>query len=232
MTRLKLVLVFVGGVMCWLGFNELTVGEGASPEPQPVELAELEAGAVPDNTHLEVGPHWRMYQELVFSYETKRGASEDDVTDSTVVDYAYFPALSPSHPYFQSLGNLLTLYGDFDAIPEEQLPEVKQIALLVKTKQHKTVGSLPDASWAQAESVRGLVINRIHELTDDERSLIEQSFPDLSLESVLVLEEGRAPASAAKVYGLMGGGAGVSLAGIGWLLVGFRRRDEDAVASE
>ena len=38
MTRLKLVLIFVGGVMCWLGFNEFTVGEGASPEPQPVEL--------------------------------------------------------------------------------------------------------------------------------------------------------------------------------------------------
>lgn len=225
MTRLKFVLVFVGGVICWLGFSEFRVGEGASPEPQVVELADLESGAVPDNTHLQIGPHWRMYHELVFRYEAKRGADEDDVSDATKVDYAYYPVLSEAHPYFLALGNMLELYGSYEDIPEERLPEVDQFAMLVKTKQHKTVGALPEGVWTEGEPIGGLVVNRIHDLKEDERNLIAQSFPGVSLDSLLVLEEGRRPASAAKVFGMMGGGAGVGLAGIGWLLVGLRGRD-------
>lgn len=53
------------------------MSEGASPQPQPVELAEIEAGRVPDNTHLEIGPHWIMGHELVFRY-TNEGEFEED----------------------------------------------------------------------------------------------------------------------------------------------------------
>ena len=75
--QIKLVMIFLGGVLAWVGFNEFRMSEGASAEPQPVELAEIEAGLIPDNTHLEIAPHWRMYQELVFRYEVEVWEDEE-----------------------------------------------------------------------------------------------------------------------------------------------------------
>ena len=92
--RLNLALIGLGALLGWVGYDEVKVSEEASPQAQQVELAALEAGQIPDNTHLEIGPHWRMYQELVFRYELDRGQTEEDLADGTKVDYSYFPILS------------------------------------------------------------------------------------------------------------------------------------------
>ena len=222
--QIKLAMIFVGGILAWVGYNEFRVSDGASADPQPVELAEIEAGLVPDNTHLEIAPHWRMYQGLVFRYEVEVWENQDDVTDDTKIQYSYYPVLSGSHPQMRQIANLKRLYNGLGEVPEDVLPTPDDFALLVKTTRYKTVASLPEATWAEGESVRGLIVNRIYELKDDELELIRQSFPGVSLDRLLVLEEGRTPATARKAFAMMGGGAGVGLLGIGWLFV--RSRDE------
>lgn len=222
--QIKLVMIFLGAVLTWVGYNEFRVGEGASGEPQPVDLAEIEAGLIPDNTHLEIAPHWRMYQAIVFRYEVELWEDENDVTEETKLRYAYYPVLSTSHPQMRQLANLKKLYGDLDQVPEAMRPTLDDFAVLVKTTRYKTVGSLPEDSWVEGGPMRGLIINRIYELKDDEVELIRQSFPSVALERLLVFEEGRAPSDARKAFAMMGGGAGVGLMGIGWLFI--RRRDE------
>ncbi|MDJ0848593.1 MAG: hypothetical protein QNK04_09465 [Myxococcota bacterium] len=143
------------------------------------------------------------------------------------IRYAYDPVLSGSHPQMGQLANLERLYGGLDQVPEDMLPRPDDFALLVKTFRHKSVGSLPDANWAEGTPVRGLVVNRIYELKDDEEELIRQSFPGVSLERLLVLEEGRTPASERKAFAMMGGGALLAVVGLGWLCI---RRWDDALA--
>jgi hypothetical protein len=225
--RLNLALIGLGALLGWVGYDEFKVSEEASPQAQQVELAALEAGQIPDNTHLEIGPHWRMYQELVFRYELDRGQTEEDLTDGTKVDYSYFPILSHTHPLMRQLANLEQLYGSLDEVPEEQLPAVEGFAVLVKTHTYKRVSDLPPIRWAEGEPVRGLVVNRIQELESDEVELIRQSFPKVAIANLLILEHGRKPASAKKAFGMMGGGAGLGLSGIGLFAVALRggRRD-------
>lgn len=219
--KLNLALIVVGGVFVWLGYNEYRLSDGATGTAQPIELAEIEAGRIPENAHLEVGPHWRMYQELLFRYQQKWGS--DEVTAETPIEYSYYPILSTSHPFFAELEKSRQAYGGVEQIAEEALPTVETFSMLVKTKQFKTVGDLPD-SWAEGEPIQGLVVNRIYKLKKDEAELLTQSFPGIDLANILVLEEGRSPTSSAQVWGFMGGGAACSAGALVWLLWGIRRK--------
>ncbi|MDJ0785733.1 MAG: hypothetical protein QNK05_02925 [Myxococcota bacterium] len=222
MFRLKLVMVFLGGIVAFLGFQERTLSEGATQEPLAVTLEDLESGQVPTNPHLEVGEHWRTNAEIVFRYEQPAGEPEGQPSPKAKVDYAYYPIFSDSLPGVNNLANLTKLYGGADKIPESQLPEVGDFAVIVKTKRFKTVAQIPTPGWERLPPVRGLVINRIESLRSDEAALVQQGFPAVDLTKVLILEEGREPASATRAMSMMGGGAGLSLLGVGSLFV--RRR--------
>jgi hypothetical protein len=225
--RLEIALIVIGAGIAYLGHQEIQVSDGASERPQQVKLEELEAGQVPDNTHLEIAPHWRMDRELVFRYETKKGETGDP-PPTAKVKYAYYPIVSDSHPYIRKMRNLETLYGSVEAIPAEQLPAVDDFAVLVKTRRYRTVGALPEPAWSEGEAVRGLVVNRINELRPDERELLAESFPKLSFGRIVILEEGRQPASAAYAFGLLAGGAGLGLAGLGLMVLGRRKPTGEA----
>lgn len=93
----------------------------------------------------------------------------------------------------------------------------------MKSKRYSNTSELPEG-FDEAESVQGLVINKISNLKDEELDLLRQSFPSLNPEKILVLEEGRKPAGAAKKFGMIGGGGLLSLVGLGWLVVGFRKK--------
>ncbi len=218
MIQLKALLFGLGAALLFVGFDEFEVGQGATQEPQPVELAEIEAGRVPDNTHLQIDAHWIMGHELVFQY-----TDDGEVTDATKIDHSYYPALSPQHPFFLKVAELAEAHGGLEQIPDEVFPEVERFSLLVKTERYESVGELPDAAWDVAEPVSGLLVNRIRKLGKDERELLAQSFPGLDLGRVLILEEGRKPASAGWAFGLMGGGAALVLTGCVWVLGGMRR---------
>ncbi len=200
--KLKLALIFAGSVLAWLGYNEFQLSNHATKTPQRVELAEIEAERIPDNPHLEIGTHWRMYQALLFRYEQKKGS--DGVTDATPIDYPYYPILSTTHPFFSEPAEAATVRG-IDRVAYEQGGGVETFSVLVKTRQFKTVGSLPE-EWAKGEPIRGLVVNRIYNLKKDESELLARSFPGIDLDKVLVLYEGRTPTSRTMVFALLGGG--------------------------
>ncbi len=107
--KLKLALIFAGSVLAWLGYNEFQLSNHATKTPQRVELPEIEAERIPDNPHLEIGTHWRMYQALLFRYEQKKGS--DGVTDATPIDYAYYPILSTTYPFFGEPAEAATVRG-------------------------------------------------------------------------------------------------------------------------
>ncbi len=227
MNRLLLVIAGIGVLIAWDGTKELRLSKGATVEPLAISLSEIEAGNVPDNPHLAVGEHWSMNHELVFSYSTKRTETEGDPGPAQRLDVSYYPIVATDNEYFRVLGDLLQLYGDFDSIPEERLPQLETFHAIVRTDRFATVGDLPEPGWDVSPGVTGMVANRVRSLSTDEVALIRQSFPAVDLERVLIIEEGRKPSSATKSYGMIGGGALVAIAPLAGLAMRARRRGDD-----
>lgn len=221
MGRIKVLLLIGGGFLAFFGYQEFKLGNDASQTPVAVDLAKLEAGEPLPNVHVQVGEHICIYTASVYRYNTS--SSDEEATASSKVQFAYFPIISQAHPWFAEARAATARYGgDVDAVPEKEWPEIKQFAVLVKTSSRfPTVGSIPD-EWGEGEAVSGLVINRVKKLSGEERDMIQQSFPQLDLEKVLILEEGRRPKSAVASLGMAGGGVLLAMAGLVWLVAGAR----------
>ena len=224
LTRIKLVLLFGGGVLSFLGFQEYQLSRGTSVEPEKVELAELESSGIPENPHLELGPHWAIYAASVYEYRQGRfETGEPD--DSAKVTHTYYPVISDEHPFIQAIAALEERYGNLAEAPEAEFPELEGgIAVLVKTQAFKTIGAIPDG-FDRADGVRGMVINRIDGLDAEERKLVAESFPNLDFDKLAILEQDRSPAAAGTSLSMMGGGVLLSLLGLGWMAQGFLKRD-------
>jgi hypothetical protein len=218
MRFLSLILLGAGAVAIIYGYQERSVSEGATAEPLQIELAAIENGEVPENPHLEIGPHWRLYHELVFNYEDK-GGDPNALPDNTKINFTYFPVISFEHPHVREVDQLEKLYGSLEEIPDDRYPRLRNFAMLVKTRSYSRYGDLPDGQWYPAEGQTGMVINKISSIGRDERALIQESFPELDLGTVLILQAGRTPSSEMAAMGWMGGGGVAIIVGIGLFFV-------------
>ena len=146
--------------------------------------------------------------------------------DTTKVTKTYYPIISETHPFLMKLAVLAEQFGGEEKIPDELWPAFDQFTVLVKTDRFKTIGSIPD-NWGDDANIEGLVINRIEGLSGEEANLLRQSFPQLDMDKVLILEEGRKPSPVTTSLGMMGGG--VLLSGLGvFLLVGLPRKKAES----
>ncbi len=139
-----------------------------------------------------MGKHLALYSASVFEYELERDETESAfVPAGTPINFCLYPVISKNHPYHAELAEWRKRMGAGERADE---PEIREIAVLVKTERYATVGGIPDeAAWEN--SIQGLVINRIRSLQSDERRLILDSLPGVDLTRVLILEDGRTPTS-------------------------------------
>ncbi len=203
MWRIFLALLVIGGIVGFIGFQELQLANAADPEPAEVELKELEAspGADLENAHLKIGPHLAAWGNCVYEYEGNEG---DQVTASTKLNHVYVPLASP-----ESLANLATTN------------KMGTVAVLVKDKSIKTFGELPKEATSE-ESVQGLVINKIGKLGGEEENLVKQTVAalqgikpeEVDTDKIYILEKGRKPQPATNAYLMLGGGGVLILLGL------------------
>ena len=210
MLRIKLAAVFGGLVLAYFGIQEFRVSHGGSSEPTSTELATIEKGSAPANNHVEIGPHYAIYGGSVYQY-TQGKYDHSAPGSSTKVSYCYYPIISGEHPFIQAVMN------------EEEDPQFGDIAVIVKTHRFKTIGQIPE-EIVEESSVKGLVVNRIESLDKEERKLLHENFPQVDFEKVLIVEDGRRPASLLKSAGMVGGGALISLIGVALFFLGFGNR--------
>jgi hypothetical protein len=213
--RLALILAIGGGVLVFIGGQEWLVSRGAGSEAAAVALADLENGTNPPHNFLRVGEHVAIYPACVYSYKTSKYAAQKDATPDSALNYCYYPILSPSHAFFKELEQAAAKHGGIDQIPDDQFPEINDIRVLVKTQQFKQLRNIP-TSIAHRDAIEGVVINQISSLGSEETKLLKQSFSRLDTAKVLILEEGRKPASLLKSLGMVLGG--LALIGVGLVL--------------
>jgi hypothetical protein len=211
-------MAVLGGMLAFFGVQEWRVSTGTTEEPIAVDLAEVESGQQPANAHWNLGEHVAVYTGGVYEVSQSKYDTGQPGPDAKV-NYYYYPVMSVQHPFMQQLKSLAEKYGSTEAIPEEEAPPLNDFAVLVKTKQFKTLGAIPD-SWDVVPNLEGLVINQISSLSGEEVQLFQESFPGLNTDKLLLLEADRHPASTAKSVGMISGGSIVALAGVAWMFAG------------
>jgi hypothetical protein len=217
--RLKLALIVIGGVLVFIGGREWFVSRGATAEPAAVDLAALERGETPGNNHMRIGRHVALYPEAIFKSEVPE-SQVGPPGPGAKVNYCYYPIISHEHPFIQAVAKLVANEGGPENVADRPaLPGINNFAVLVKTKRFKTVGAIPDDPGNET-AVQGLAINRIESLEDEAEKLIKQSFPTVDLEKVIILEDGRKPASFAGSWGMMLGGLALAALGVGLFFAG------------
>ena len=218
MFRLKIAAIVGGAMLAFFGIQEYLVSMGTSVEPVDVNLANIEDGLAGENKHLRIGEHTAVYGGCVYQYRMGKYESGDP-KPSTPVKYTYYPIISDQHAFYDRLGELADQYGSLDNIPDSEWPTIDDFSVLVKTHRFKTIASIPEGFGAE-DTVQGLVINMIGGLDSEEKGLLRETFPTADLDKVLIVEDGRKPASLGKSLGMTAGGGILALLGVGGFILG------------
>jgi hypothetical protein len=206
--RVALLLLVISAVVFYLGYQEYSVSKGATEQPEDVDLAKLEAGEKPAQNHIRIGKHLRLYDELIYVYSSRdKNKSDPSLTD------CFYPIISPAHPDLVKL-----LANDGKDVKDDPAP-IKNFAVLVKTNQFHRLADVPRKDPVQ-DSLQGMVVNDIKELSAQETKLIKESFPTMDTSKIIILEQGRTPTSHLQSFGMMGGAALVALVVIGLFFLG------------
>ncbi len=241
MNRVKIAMVVIGFVLIFFGYQEFRVSSNSTSEAEKIELSSLEQSDKPKNNHLEIGRHIKFFPGLIYQYSTYSSSDQEidkELPAHTSIDYSYYPIISETHPASEGVKAYKELHEmhmegklnddfdseaiqkilseskvDFDKLMKEG-PVIKDFKVLVKTNNYYTVGNLPQTDIAIGESIKGMVINSITSLDNDEIKLLRESFPNANLDNVLILEENRSPSSALLFIGLW-------VAGVILIVVGF-----------
>ena len=201
--RLILFIILGGGFLSLNGYLQYLASNKINKTPSATKLIDIEKGNKITNNYLILGEHWAFYSSCVYYDSTSK--YDRNVKGRTKVDYAYYPALSIEHPYMITLEKLEEQYGDLSKVPGRKFPKLENIHVLIKTEKFKTVGEIP-AYIDSKKNMKGLIINSISSLNDDERKLIKESFPKVNFNKLVIIEEGREPCSITNSFTMMGGG--------------------------
>jgi hypothetical protein len=221
MFRVKIIVIIFGVAAIFWGGSEFYVSSGTSSEPVAVELTDLESDPTPPNNHIEIGEHLAVYPGGVYAYRGSKYGS-DTPGPATKISYFYYPIISYDNSFVAEMAALVEKYDTAEAIPEsEPEPPITDIPVLVKTERFDTIGKIPMTIDAK-DSIKGLVVNRIDSLDSEEEKLLKESFPQVDMRKVLILEENRKPASFFKSLGLIAVGLLFLVGGGVWIFEGTR----------
>ena len=219
--KMILLCVVAGGVVGFFGYQEWQLAKTGSETPEVVDLAKIEAGSAPTSTWVKLGEHHRLYFQCVYEYETGRGESAQ--TANSKVNHCYYPVISSTNKFITDLQAFVAEHGGVDNIPDDAAwPEPDSFSVLVKSNDYKKVSELPE-DMELSPGLEGVIINRISSLKPDEKKLIQQSFPTVNLEKVLVVQKDRKLKSLGTTYAMMGGGAAIALVPL-LLFLAMRKR--------
>ncbi len=213
------LILMLAGLLCVLGMIQEHRIFLRSSHPVSVDLAALEQGAELSNYNIRIGEHIALYPYTIYSYNQKKIGMKDPGPHTDLIE-EYYPIISLHHPYLLAMQKLVES-GKEDTTPESEYPVLRDFRVLVKTTRFKTLGDI-SPNWVKEDKVSGLVINKLEPLDQDEKKLIQASWPDVDLDDILVLEEGREPTALITIYTIYG--LGLILLGLGLFLFLKRRK--------
>lgn len=190
---------------CIVGLAGLTVGIYGAIEtnlaaktaavPEPVQVADLEAGKLPPQPYVELDRHAALHP--LATWHEKRGRVRKLVV----------PIVSPQHPFVAALQAASPARSGAQVDPAGVEPLV--------FVQRRGSGSAQDLPKRVAVGDRAVgILFRYDELADDEQRLVARHAPRDRLDRVVVIELDRHPKPLAVCVGLLLAGMGASFVAV------------------
>lgn len=203
MGRILLALIIGGGILGWMGIQEMRLASGAKATPQDITCDKLASEGCGDNANVHVTDFLVCDAAYVYQ-EEKRGKSWNKV---------WVPLLPKNEETKQYFVNAIA------AQAKGQQPTMpRNIRVIVQTSKVKSESDMNH--FCDNVELTGTVVNSIASLGSEERKILEESYPGVDFKNVQIIEHDRQPASAEKSFGMIGGGAVLAGAGV----FGFIRR--------
>ncbi len=202
--RFKLLLIGLGIFLGFRGYEEVKLKGIASSDAQEISCADLVGNGPGENAHVVISDFMMLQQAYVYEGE------ENDM------ETVWIPAVPLNGPYHIKLKAYLdSMEGQ--EINSANLPMPQNINLVVKSSDMNNDAKF--SAVAEADTIQGMVINEIEKLSGDELKIMRESYPGIDFSQVYILEHNRKPSGAGKMIGFFGGGALLSLVGLGLFFV-------------
>lgn len=205
MKHFSLVMIIVGGVLGYFGYQEWQLQQHATAEPEAIALEALIKRGPSGNTHVEIRDFTLCGQYVYMS--------KNNTWQSVYVPIEPFSGVKVAG---QILAGLLG--GGKPAIKD-----VKAMLVLKNIQNHQALETFLETH----ETVKGLVVNNVRSLEDRARELLQQSYPGIQFDTVIMLEAGRSPMSSTNLTLILVGSAALILLGLGmiiWSWMGSREK--------
>ena len=214
MSLIELVIV-VGIALLFVGIMELRLSAKALPEPQTISYQQLASQGYGRNAHIRLTNFVPVTDWLIY-------CSQSDEADGPW-SYVYFPAIADDNPWGDEVIEALLADRKVTTMPRD----IHVLLKVMSVKDAEDLNTKLAACMDQPDhAIQGTIINEIHSVKKKEKALLQQSYPGIDVEKVLILEVGRTPRKLLGL-GLTGGGGVCALVGL-WLLIVYRRRSRQA----
>lgn len=187
MGRFILGCFVVGAVLIYFGIQENSLASAADEKPQVITCEQLATAGPGDNAHVTLTDFVLWTDAFVYEEE-----------GSVVKKWSrvWIPAVPEGGEAHQAAVEAVEEFGRNATIPP---PKNIRIIVQANAANENEVERL-----AERDALTGLVINRISDLGSEERGILEQSYPGVDFDHVWIIQEGRKPASGAKVAFMIG----------------------------
>lgn len=202
--RLNVGLFVFSGVLLWLGIQEKQLHARSSPTPQIISCADLTANGPGNNYHIKMQDFLLLPN---YVYEVKRGSWSG----------AWVPAMAVGDALKVAAADLEVPLEELANWPDEQLASALEEIDFDKFN-FRVIVEFPNVDGAHHVEAK-FALKEIHgtilgSLDSDARRLFRDSYPQLDLDNLLVLVEGRLPWSKATVTNMFFGSAALLIGGI------------------
>ncbi len=201
MSRLKLVPAILGGVLIFMGYQELKLANVAKDTAQAITCENLATKGPGDNSHVAVSD-FLLCSFVSYVYTEKKGKWVD----------AWVPLVHRNSAYHTKIKGLVDKEGNLP----DTVPAPKQIAIICKLNVDKEEEVY---KFGDRDVLQGLIINEIESLDSETKQMLSSGYPGVDFGKCLILELDRKPMAIGAIYGMLGGGGVLFILGV-LLLVG------------
>ena len=184
MGRLKLAMLVIGGVLVFMGYQEMRLSGIAKAERQEITAKELLQNGYGDNAHVKVTSILPV--QSLYVYVEKKNKWET----------VWLPAVPMNGKYVEMLKQLPE-----DTSPEN-IPAPKNIGIILKLTDARDEKAVD--RYSQLETIEGLVLNEIESIGSDEINILKEQYPSVDFKKCLIIEPGRSPKSSGFIAGFIG----------------------------
>jgi hypothetical protein len=224
MVRILLAAIVGGGVLAYMGFNEMKLAGQCQAEPTAITVDEIAArnGMALDNAHVVLGEFYDA-GDLIYEADSDRPGAPWTTAWVPVVGQAEADRMLDT----LDLSEQFLAGGEPTAADEAVLKSARPAggAFPVVLKLTDCRGPEDAQRIMMKEKVQGVAINQVESIDSETRRLLTQSLPGIQVDDLVIIEVDRTPPGTGGAAGMLGGGVALAGAGVAGGVMRVRRRN-------